>query len=81
MDRKLAIPAREPENGLCVSHNKKAFLPSRRGRKQPAWPLPQPERGLCWWLWGLRCLECVGREDQGGQGPPHGCLYSPAAPE
>lgn len=53
MDRKPAIPSREPENGLYVSHNKKAFLPSLAGRKRPAWPLPQPERGLCWWPWGL----------------------------
>lgn len=58
MNRKPAIPPRElEENGFCVSHNKKAFLPSQRGRKRPAWPLPQPERRLCWWPWGLRCLE------------------------
>lgn len=77
MDRKPAIPSREPEeNGLCVSHNKKAFLPSRRGRKQPDQPLPQPERRLCWWPWGLRCLACVGREGQGGQGPPYLSQFS-----
>lgn len=79
MDRKPAIPSRELENGLCVSHNKKAFLPSPRGRKWPVRPLPQPERRLCWWPWGLRCLECVGREGQGGQGP-HLCPIPAAAP-
>lgn len=66
------MPSRElEENGLCVSHNKKAFLPSRRGRKRSAWPLPPPERRLCWWPRGLPCLECVGREGQGGSVVEH----------
>ena len=46
MDRKPAIPSRElEENGLYVSHNKKAFLPSRRGRKRPAQPCPSLKGG------------------------------------
>lgn len=46
MDRKPAIPSRElEENGLYVSHNKKAFLPSWRGRKQPARPCPSLKGG------------------------------------
>lgn len=36
---------REPENGLCVSHNKKAFLPSWRGRKRPVGPCPSLKGG------------------------------------
>lgn len=46
MGRKLAVSSREPEeNGLYVGHNKKAFLPSRRGRKQPAQPCPSLKGG------------------------------------
>lgn len=46
MDRKPAIPFRElEENGLYVSRNKKAFLPSWRGRKQPARPCPSLKGG------------------------------------
>lgn len=46
MDRKPAIPSRElEENGLYVSHNKKPFLPSRRGRKWPALPCPSLKEG------------------------------------
>lgn len=67
MGRKPARPGREPpENGLCVRHNKKAFLPPPRGRKRPAGALPQPERRLCWWPGGPPGLECVGRDGQGG---------------